>query len=79
MSLTEKEPVSEGPAAEGTGRLELIRRLVVQFGVEAQERAATVADFVRLVGLERDFEGKEEVLRRIEVRWVATSETVSGQ
>ena len=53
-------------------RLKTIRRIVELFSAQAETRDASVSDFVRLVGLEREFR-EDEVPRAIEVTWVPPS------
>ncbi len=56
------------------GRLKMIRRIVERFSLQSENKEATVSDFVRLVGLEREFE-VEERPRAIEVTWIQPTGT----
>lgn len=58
---------------KGEGRLEYIRSIVDRFQSELSVKSATVGDFIKLVGLERDLQG-EEPIQEVKITWVQSLE-----
>ncbi len=59
------------------GRLEGVREMVNDFQLKARTKEPTVADYIRLVALERELRG-EEMVSEVRVTWVQKFEEEYG-